>query len=322
MDLTELLNYPSRISIKMLLNSEPVAEYEDRLPLKRPDSPSSTYLSGPAIKRRRLNHIHQGYTVTSPVCIQSCSPSAVIENFIDAPISPSRFSTLNSESSTLARSRIVGLRHRGNEIIRKEQLEMDISAYKQENEVLLRKIEEEKLRSRTSPISMIESSMENLRISNPSSNILGRSRISGESALLLLEVIALRRNLVQFRLYPSSSPKSVLNCPEATDIEQAIRCRTWNSRFIQIHARWAQEETRSMLTEEKEESVKICVRCKKLRKAGNRHPRSRCDDGFKVGSKIPYRDKRITGLYVTLNNWVLGIAIRLRNKFAFPSSSH
>jgi len=72
---------------------------------------------------------------------------------------------------------------------------MDISAYKQENEVLLRKIEEEKLRSRTSPISMIESSMENLRISNPSSNILGRSRISGESALLLLEVIALRRNL-------------------------------------------------------------------------------------------------------------------------------
>jgi len=132
------------------------------------------------------------------------------------------------------------------------------------------------------------------------SNILGCKSISGEAALLLLELIALRRNLAVERQLDDLN--ATLECPQALDIERAIHTRirirkrrnlpNSNVNVIEMHARWAHYEANSMMTEEKEIAHRRCSRCAKLRAAGSGHPRSSCDDGLGVGSMIPYSETR------------------------------
>jgi len=207
----------------------------------------------------------------------------------------------HSVARRLAQSRIVGLRHRENEKLRKQTLELDLTQLQDENDMLAYRIRE--ARRATLNINIPKST--STSNSNNSEivvhvlhqlrpmlrDILGTTSLSGETAMLLLELVALRRNLTRAQYQQDvNTSTSSLECPEYAHIESAVHGRAWTPESIECHAMWADYEANSMATEEKEKLEKRCTRCAKLRSAGSGHPRSSCDDGFRVASAIPYSE--------------------------------
>lgn len=205
----------------------------------------------------------------------------------------------------LSQARLVGLRHRKNERLRSESLELDISTLEEENAKLRSEVAAAKRRngmninithnltsySNSTTISI--SGPPRFMLSSASSQILGVSSVDGSTALLFLELIALRRNMETH----GNATNFTLEAPKAQAVLNAVRNSTIsttitiniNSGHEEMHARWAHYEANFMATEEKSQAEKRCTRCAKLRSAGSGHPRSSCDDGFKVASDIPYR---------------------------------
>ena len=223
----------------------------------------------------------------------------------------------------LAQSRIVGHRYRANERRRSLNLADDVERLKEENDMLLEEIAASQQRRAyfENELSGEEAPLTH-GLSGLSSYIVGVNRITGASALILLSMIAGRRNLFSS---PSSQPQLVLECPtyETTDsvirngFEMArlegrraerygVKAMLWEAHVWtsvgRLHASWATFEMGTVTLEERPHFEKRCTRCGKVRTAGSGHPRSECDDGRKVGSLIPYQgaDTKPTGsLFVT-----------------------
>lgn len=213
----------------------------------------------------------------------------------------------DSVGRRLSQARVVGLRHRMNEKRRYENLELDIFRLEQENDLLKFQIREAKRRNACTIISTevsihVQESPKYL-LSGGSSEILGVSAVNGATALLFLEFIALRRNINLFGFHLNSS----LESPKYSSLEDAVQRNTGSTMnvnmtvHLEIHARWAYYEANSMLTEEKHQTEKRCTRCSKSRSAGSGHPRSSCDDGFKVASDKPYRPILPEWIFVRIN---------------------
>lgn len=192
----------------------------------------------------------------------------------------------DSVGRRLSQARLVGLRHRKNEKLRSENLELDITNLQQENDLLKFQIREAKRRNELQLLP--EEGPANLfSLSMGSTDILGVDSVNGSSALLFLEFIALRRNMnLDGFLKHTTLEAPKLSCLEAAIYIPRISIR---SIHVEMHGRWSYYEANSMLTEEKHQTEKRCTRCSKPRSAGSGHPRSSCDDGFRVASDIPYR---------------------------------
>ncbi len=194
-------------------------------------------------------------------------------------------------ASRLAQSRIVGHRHRANERERTELLTRETEQLQAEIDQLLCRIPNNIPQPITTP---------KLHSLSPSSAaVLDSDRISGATALLLLEMVALRRNI-----YDAASAVS-LECPEVHQVNDAVEhcvkvaelegnSPNWSTHMLQnaawLHMQWARHESNCAMVEDKPRREKNCSRCGKSRTAGSGHPRSTCDDGFKVSSLIEYRD--------------------------------
>jgi len=117
-----------------------------------------------------------------------------------------------------------------------------------------------------------------------SRKILRVDNVSPKSVLALIELIALRRNLISNTQHSSI----LIECPPQSCIEKAIQAGDSSDlRMLKMHERWSEYEkyhsvSKFLLPIEE----KRCTRCKKIR---NGHARSICDDGFKVGSLIAYQ---------------------------------
>lgn len=231
------------------------------------------------------------FVFNSPVSVSSWPLIQLEDVSILPPTSHFRPSSdLDAVARRLAQSRLVGLRHRENEKIRTVQLELDITALQQENDILAYRIQEARCNPHILDVLRSKERSDSISISTDSSRIIGSGNITGDSALLLLELIALRRNIVPLHRYEGMSPNSALYCPDYLEVENAVQGQLWNPHNIERHAMWADHEANSTTEEGKERLSKKCTRCGKIRMAGSGHPRSSCDDGFRIASAVPYRE--------------------------------
>jgi len=189
------------------------------------------------------------------------------------------------------------------------QLELDITALQQENDILAYRIYEARRNTPNLVAPVRESAERSIPVSADSARIIGSGNITADSALLLLELIALRRNFVPVHRYEGTSPNSALFCPGYLEIEKTVKGSPWNSNNIEWHAMWADHEANSTAGEAIESLSKKCTRCGKPRKAGSGHPRSSCDDGFRIASAVPYGNgndqARLFPLFVS-KAWKIG----------------
>lgn len=310
MDLSKLLNHPlqatsTNLSISTLLN--PSDDDYQTLELARKKRP-----------RFDVRMCNDDSPFTSPVSVASWpKPGEVtsLGDVISIPLPISLGITKQRLSQTveqnknkmpysvarrLARSRIVGLRHRENEKLRKESLELDLTQLQNENDMLAFRIRQARrmnhmytfTSTNNGNITSVKQPDQH-QLGSELRTILGSTTIQGETAMLILELVALRRNLVPTNAHAAYNDATVttLECPEPRLIENAVKVRTWTAESIEMNARWADYEANSIVMEEKEKlEKKRCTRCGKARSAGSGHPRSSCDDGFRVASAIPYSE--------------------------------
>lgn len=186
---------------------------------------------------------------------------------------------------------MIGVRHRNNERLRIAALENEVQELIGENELLRKQLEDMKI-SGGSCIATEHSQSQpeednEYEVSSECGKILGTRKMSGESALVVLSMIMLRRNLHR-------SNKLTVECATRRSLEDAVGTASGSAgattlcKAAEMHERWVAFETDSGRVSERSNTLKRCTRCGKARTAGEGHARSFCDDGFKVGSKIPY----------------------------------
>lgn len=270
------------------------------------------------------------YLTTSPTSQADSSPSLSPQP-VSLPLPlplPVPFQTFHTSGSTsvapasrLARSRVVGRRHRRNEQARLAKLESDVHKLRAENEALLAQAD-------STPVPMDVSGMVSVYIpgsgysaharesqflvSSSTAKILGTGAIEVGDALALLELIALRRNLISTCTTGSgidtgSSAQPTIECPDPNKIEQAVRNATPNGPLRLFHGRWSEHEGQAsvqsythintsasansstninhIMTLQPTPLLKKCSRCGKVR-AG--HAKQVCADGHNIASLIPY----------------------------------
>ena len=182
---------------------------------------------------------------------------------------------------------MIGVRHRNNERLRTAALECQVEELLGEYQELCDALGAMKIGTCIEGQYTDEELVSKLEheVSSDCSEILGKRRINGESALIVLELIMLRRNLHR----PN---KITVECATERDVEEAVWKGEVSTEILQkageMHQRWAAFEAESGRAIERPNTLKRCTRCGKVRMAGGGHARSFCDDGFKVGSKIPY----------------------------------
>ncbi len=174
----------------------------------------------------------------------------------------------------LEKSRLVGLKHRAAEQKKSASLAGQVDRLRAENERLQQLVEAPQIN-----VSVGQ------RVDERTARIIGTNRISGECALVLLELIAIRRNL--------DRPAMVLECPTKSQVDDAVSMITEQAKFLElrwIHERWARHEVGFVRGyEEAGRWDKKCRRCGRIKVAGSGHARSFCDDGMCIDSGIPYR---------------------------------
>lgn len=196
-----------------------------------------------------------------------------------------------ASASRLAQSRIVGHRHRANERERTVSLNREIGLLRDEIDLLKCRI--------PNKISLPEITPTLHRLSLHSADVLGADCISGATALLLLEIIALRRNI-----YDASSAMS-LECPEAYHVNDAVEhcvkvaelegnnSPCWTIHMLhtaaRLHERWAGHESICARVQDKPRREN-CSGCRKFCTSGSGHQGCTLDDRNIIGSLIEYRD--------------------------------
>ncbi len=333
MDVLHLLNNDGNAaaSIHALLNHDPPtqrtlgkrAPFTHVTPVKRPrifdNLPEIPLTPLPSKSQHLLLPSSPGVTVS--VCSSedtnsrddlssSCSTIPNDLEWLTTPVSRAP----QQPARRLAQSRIVGHRYRANERRRSLNLADDVQRLEKENAMLLQEIEalQQRRAQFGNELSGGEAPLAH-GLSEVSSYIVGADRITGATALILLSMIAGRRNLFSS---PSAQPQLVLECPTYEITESAVhnghevarlegrraerygvKAMLWEAhvwaRVGQLHARWATFEMDTVTLEERPHFEKRCTRCGKVRTAGSGHPRSECDDGRKVGSLIPYQSRNL-----------------------------
>jgi len=218
-----------------------------------------------------------------------------------------------SEAERFAASRIIGQKHRDKEANTVDNLRAQVDTLLTKNLAL---------RSSTAKYYSSYSSAEaamyqysypySYQLSPRSSKVLGSAigyYWTGAACLILLELIAIRRNLVTFARDASKRRrKNVLECPPDPAIyDRMLRNYYYHySRMpwdavLAAHEKLAKFEadrwgcivtsSSSAISKTANQQVgesKRCSRCRKDKTAGSGHPRSHCDDGLEVCSEIPY----------------------------------
>lgn len=151
-----------------------------------------------------------------------------------------------------------------------------------------------------------------LALSANSASLLGTHMLDGPTALALLELTVLRRNLGVIGIVRDRVP------PPAAALDFLFRRAmvTWTSTGGSLYAsmqlvkldrlcsRWHDAEIARDIKTARDDSVRTvlynrlydqgeldprrCTRCKKLKLAGSGHGRSSCDDGVYIALAIPY----------------------------------
>lgn len=202
--------------------------------------------------------------VSSPSCIASTNSTDLVQadqGSVAQPNScmpyPTQSSYTAAPASRLAQSRIVGRRHRRKQSQSLQSLQLDVEELRVENDRL-----------------------QSLLAREPDSAI---GNISGRAALLLLEFITIRRNLIAIGPAPCSLS------PEGGVLRNAIvHAKADLDTLDQVasaHRVWAASEGNSVHMLQRRIFTKTCSRCHKSRSG---YGRSTCDDGFKVASLISY----------------------------------
>ena len=195
-----------------------------------------------------LNHPTQIESLLNPDDTSASKRQRVTSAIVRSPKSITRWPTIRSNglrnelpilakqnklSSTrkLQKSRIVGLRHRKAEKLRCESLEDQVEQLRQVNE---------RLRDLTVNCDVTATSAANtLRVSDCTAKIISSQYICGLSAVALLQIIALRRNLDLSEL--------VLVCPKYCELEDTMS--EMQGKLVElaqlraIHESWASYET-------------------------------------------------------------------------------
>lgn len=258
-------------------------EIVDSVPVSLSASSSSSSSSSPSSSSSSCAQVTK--------CEENRNKSILGKRHI-ASASASASAPVPAPARRLALSRLVGHRHRVTQREQIQQLGKDVSRLQLE-------IEEQ-----TKQLTMKKHQMERENqyhggdgdddddeyydLSIPTSILLKNTRTTGSLALLLLELIAMRRNL----LYVNDAINLwTLECPDEMDVMQVVSNRKSKTMFqlAMLHEGWASHEAKLFYEEDKIVIEKRCTRCGKARVAGSGHPRSNCDDGFKVGSMIEYR---------------------------------
>ena len=180
----------------------------------------------------------------------------------------------------LALSRLVGHRHRVTQREQTCQLSKDIERLQRcitQAELLLDDFHCDEIPQRTEEL---------YEFSNATAELLHCHTTTGVAALVLLELLALRRNL-----FVDASNVIALECPSEQMIEQVLQGKNFGTlrSVLTLHENWANYEVTLFYDDDKQIQQKHCTRCGKSRTAGSGHPRSTCDDGIKVGSMIQYQ---------------------------------
>lgn len=129
-----------------------------------------------------------------------------------------------------------------------------------------------------------------LSISPPSAQVLATNRVCPTVALALLEIIAMRRNI----LYTPEQQTSTLLQNVMSHAEMNWQMNDRETRFDQlecVHSAWAEAEDEISTNHNSSNNrhpPRRCSRCQKMKLAGSGHGRSACDDGIAVSLSVPY----------------------------------
>lgn len=188
---------------------------------------------------------------------------------------------MDDYAERLQKSREFGAAHRANVEASIAQQEAELEALRNDHAVLRAVIQQ---RSQNS-------SDYALPISADSGEILQSQRISPIVALALLELIAMRRNIV-FHPEEESVPllENVMRLAQLNWLDRNMEPRFED--LTNMHAMWAIAEDGLskyyQATTKNHQPPRRCSRCLKVKLAGSGHGRSACDDGIAVSLSVPY----------------------------------
>ncbi len=188
---------------------------------------------------------------------------------------------MDDYAERLLKSREFGAAHRANVEASIAQQEAELEALRNDHAVLRAVIQHQS----STPID------NNLPVSSATSRVLGADRICPVIALALLEIIAMRRNILYIN--PQERGSLLENVMALTELNWMNNQQ--EARFDQLehlHTAWGEAEASISryydASSNSRQPPRRCSRCQKVKLAGSGHGRSACDDGIAVSLSVPY----------------------------------